>query len=358
MFKQLRKLFFARAADEVEGLLVNAYCTVAEVANPSFALRLHGRRDNTDAEMRHQLGGFFNYVQSLGEGRMTQTRYQVMRHIQRTRHQISFTMAPEDRDALAAWALEANAVVLLPDGHVRDPQGRVLVSSADGSAEPDAIVPFPAAARQRKQATEALLAARGLHPAAPVPPVVAEPELGLRTSTETGRRAIALLAVAMRAESLAAGQDLPAGELERRLPGLRAALSPEEAGFLAAAQPPAEVLPRFSWRYESLRTLEWALGLTDLPWPDQPSDAAPVARVLLERAKEAAAGKLALRPASEILDALDLHYRLHWLLRQAHRDGTTLPTPIDAGVVSERHAALNWLTRFEDANWDDTDTPT
>jgi hypothetical protein len=29
-----------------------------------------------------------------------------------------------------------------------------------------------------------------------------------------------------------------------------------------------------------------------------------------------------------------------------------------AGVVAERHHALNWLTCLGDADWDDVDTPT
>jgi hypothetical protein len=31
---------------------------------------------------------------------------------------------------------------------------------------------------------------------------------------------------------------------------------------------------------------------------------------------------------------------------------------LDPGVIQERHHALNWLVRFEDAEWDDVDTPT
>jgi hypothetical protein len=234
----------------------------------------------------------------------------------------------------------------------------VRVASSDGSAEPEAAVPFPAAAWQRKAATEALLAARGLRPASTLPPVAAEPELRLRTAAEAGHRAIALLAVAIRAESLASGNALPVEELERKLTGLRDALSPQEAAFLRNEAPSLGELPQFSWRYESLRTLEWALGLADLPWPDQPCDAAPVARALLERVDDAAGGELSLRPAAEMLDALDLCYRLHWLVRQARLDGKPLPAGVDPGVVSERHHALNWLTCFENAGWDETDTPT
>jgi hypothetical protein len=358
MFRQLKKLFTPRPAANTDDLLVNAYSTLATVPEPAFAHQLHARRDDTDPEMREQLGGFLRYLQSLGKGKMSTTRYHAMRHVQRTRHQLSFSVPRQQSAALAEWALEANALLLLPDGQLRDPHLKVLVSTRDGAAEPDAVVPYPAEAWRRKAATEALLAARDLHPADTLPPLVAEPELRLRPVAEVGSRAVALLAVALRAESLAAGKAVPLAELERKLPGVLQALSPLETAFMQAEQPETADLTAFSWRYESLLTLEWALGLAELPWPDGPCDAAATSRTLLERAEEAVGAKARLRPAAEILDALDLHYRLHWLVRQSRIDGKPLPAGIDAGVVSERHHALNWLTRFEDSDWDQTDTPT
>ena len=75
------------------------------------------------------------------------------------------------------------------------------------------------------------------------------------------------------------------------------------------------------------------------------------------RTNELVAGA-ALRSTSEILDALDLHFRLHWAARQAGLDKEDPPAELDSGVISERHYALNWLVCFEDADWDDVDTPT
>ncbi len=37
---------------------------------------------------------------------------------------------------------------------------------------------------------------------------------------------------------------------------------------------------------------------------------------------------------------------------------TEAPAGLEGGVVFERHHALNWLTRFGDAEWDDVETPT
>ena len=79
------------------------------------------------------------------------------------------------------------------------------------------------------------------------------------------------------------------------------------------------------------------------------------------RDREAAAqnsGILVNAYCTLILDALDLHYRLHWYVRQMKLDGQEPPPGLEGGVIQERHHALNWLVRFEDRDWDDVDTPT
>src|SRR2546429_7106135 len=54
-----------------------------------------------------------------------------------------------------------------------------------------------------------------------------------------------------------------------------------------------------------------------------------------------------MRPDSEILDALDQHYRLHWIVRQAQVQQQPAPAGLNADVLMERHHALNWLVLFE-----------
>ena len=61
---------------------------------------------------------------------------------------------------------------------------------------------------------------------------------------------------------------------------------------------------------------------------------------------------------SRILDALDLHYRLDWAPTDARINTRAAPASLEAGVVFERHHALNWLTCFGDADGDDVQTPT
>lgn len=67
---------------------------------------------------------------------------------------------------------------------------------------------------------------------------------------------------------------------------------------------------------------------------------------------------VALKPVSELLDALDLHYRLHWITTDFRMKDKQPPASIISDVIQERHYALNWLTNFENADWDDVDTPT
>ena len=65
-----------------------------------------------------------------------------------------------------------------------------------------------------------------------------------------------------------------------------------------------------------------------------------------------------LRPVGELLDALDTTFCLHWVTTEASVRKVQPPAGLEPGVISERHHALNWLTRFEDADWDEVTTPT
>ena len=119
------------------------------------------------------------------------------------------------------------------------------------------------------------------------------------------------------------------------------------------------VVVEFSWRYEALFLLQWALGLVDeLPLPRSICDAPQVERIMLDTDDNDLVGNAGLRPAKDILDALDLHFRLHWAARNAELGERDSPENLDAGIILERHYALNWLVHFEDAGWDEVDTST
>ena len=64
-----------------------------------------------------------------------------------------------------------------------------------------------------------------------------------------------------------------------------------------------------------------------------------------------------LRPPSEILDATDLIYRIHWADVDARLNNRETPGGLHAGIIYERHYTLNWLTWYAE-DWDDITTDT
>jgi len=101
----------------------------------------------------------------------------------------------------------------------------------------------------------------------------------------------------------------------------------------------------------------YSLLVLDLDLPGQSGRA--VLQTLLQAGDlQGALHAARMRPDSEILDALDLHYRLHWIVRQAQVQQQPAPAGLNADVLMERHHALNWLVLFEGNDWDDVDTPT
>ena len=357
MLNRIKQLFSPK--DTSHHILINAYCTVAEVPKPGFPHVLNVRRDLSDPELQPHLNGFMNHLAKAGEGRMTQVRYHVIRHIQRVRLHLSLAIEADAMDSFAAWAQAANAIVFMVDGSVRDPQGRVLLPATGDSGDPQAVVPYPPQAWQRKARSDALLEGRKISVPTTLPPLVSEPELRLRTPEDVLRRMLALFVVAIRAESLAGDRAIAVDDLKSRFPPAFAGLTDAERAFLAQEAPSEQETTQFLWRYEAILVLQWVLGLQDaLPFPDAICDVAAISRTVIERGTDGLRKQLAMRPAAEILDALDLQYRLHWATRQAILKKTADPAGLNDGVLQERHYALNWLVHFEDRDWDEVDTPT
>jgi hypothetical protein len=357
MLNRLKQLFSPK--DISNHVLLNAYITVADAPKPDFPHVLNGRRDLSDADMSPHLNSFMHYLAAQNQGRMTRTRYHVIRHLQRTQQHLSFAIDPADMAAFHQWAQAANALVFMQDGSVRDPQGRVLLAVSGEDGDANAVIPYPPQAWQRKARTEAQLAEHQVDVPDSLPPLVSEPELRLRAPEDILRRMLALFVVAIRAESLTSKNPITVDDLQQRFPPAFANLTDAERAFLAQEAPAEQEITQFLWRYEAILVLQWALGLQDaLPFADAICDVSSISGKVIERGTEGLRKQLAGRTASEILDALDLHYRLHWASRQAILKKTPVPAGLNDGVLQERHHALNWLVRFEDREWDDVETPT
>lgn len=349
----------ATASASAETLLVNAYATLRDLPPLGFPHRPLGSRDHSDPELAPHLDGFIGYVMGRGDGQMSAARYHLWRHLQRVRTHASFSVATDDLAPMEAWALAANAVLFLPDGSVRAPDLKVLIS-AEGETDPAAALPHPPDAVARRARTLARLTGLEPTPPASMPPALGEGELALHTPAEVFRRALALFAVAAQAQARSTGAEpIPAGQRACNPVGFEA-LTPREAAFVQGGVP--EEATAMTWRYEAANTLLWALGVeaARIAESDRMIDVDALWFSVAPLATEADPPGLRPRPAGEILDALDRTWREHWIVRQARQKGLPLDG-LDGDVVAERHVALNWLTGFQNdfgTPWDAIDTPT
>lgn len=337
-------------------VLVNIYATRRTLPPLEFPHAPIARRDRTDPELAGHLQGFMGFVMQ-GERPMTQSRYHVLRHIERVQNHLSFEVEQSNFDAVARWAIEANGILFLPDGTVRDPTFRILVDPETGEPEAEARLPYPPDAIARKHRHDTGLREGGVLVAATLPPVLGEDEVDLRSARDVMHRAYALAVVAMRAESLHTDDPLSLDALRERLPEGFVELSPVEQRFLDDASAQEQDIVNHVWRYEALWVLAWTLQVVDtLPDPTATCDVRTLIQAMLDADRTALISAGQRRPTAEILDALDVHLRLHWAAREAARTGAPAKD-LDIGVIRERHHALNWMVRFEDAAWDDVDTP-
>jgi hypothetical protein len=343
-----------------EPVLINAYATVRDLPPLGFAHQWHNQRDLSDPELAEHLDGFAGYVMSRHGDQMTTARYHLWRHIQRVRHQVSFSVEADHLGAIEGWAVAANAILFLPDGSIRAPDGAALLTGA-GETDPGAALPYPADAVARREATLARLANLEPRPLAQMPPVLGEAEVVLRPASEALRRALALCCVAVHAEAVETDESDIRPALREFNPVGMASLTPQEKAFIEAASPDAQIALQMRWRYEALNLLLWALGdeAGGIARSDVAADPAKMARAARALALKGEASESSLRPTADILDALDRTWREQWVVRQAQQDGVQ-PVGLDPGVVMERHVALNWLTGFNNepgTGWDDIDTP-
>ncbi|OCA84779.1 DUF4272 domain-containing protein [Pradoshia sp. D12] len=130
--------------------------------------------------------------------------------------------------------------------------------------------------------------------------------------------------------------------------------SPEEKEFIENEEPDQDEYNTYSWKIECNSALLWAINLIpDLPFPHTLSDVETLYDLVLHSTKEELLERASYRDKNEILDALDLLYRLHWAIAETRMNNEEFPIEISPGVVYERRYALNWMINILDEEWDD-----
>jgi Domain of unknown function (DUF4272) len=131
----------------------------------------------------------------------------------------------------------------------------------------------------------------------------------------------------------------------------------KERVFIDDNNPNPRDRAKFSWRYECLTVLLWALGYKDTIPPAHEVCDVPTDVNIIQSQETQLAENSQLRSISEILDMADLYYRLHWAAIELRLKNVS-NSYIDEGLIVERHYALNWLIRYMNQEWDDITTDT
>lgn len=214
---------------------------------------------------------------------------------------------------------------------------------------------------ERRMRSLDVLAENGIYVPAWYPAVEASANITCPSLEEMSRRAIALMGVCIYSECMHGDKpDFEGGQnfLMDFIDNYNSQdyFSPREWKFIHDTAPDKKEANAFTWQYESLYVMAWALGLVEeLEFPDHTCDVPLVVNAL--RKCDSISKLLAKskpRSPRELLDACDLTSCLHWACVSVRRHGLSEPAGMNTGVVIERHKALNWLTGFGNgASWDE-----
>lgn len=187
-----------------------------------------------------------------------------------------------------------------------------------------------------------------------LPPIASSRDTELRSVLEVSNRIHALMVVA------AKGEGIEQEHLDRAIEGKKIYdLTPRESYIIGATELQDHERAYATWRYESLYTLLWAAGImSELKYPSEICNVQEVVGAIVGVSRSDFDGSIDLRSKEEILDQLDLTYRMNWACVNARIKEEEVGGGIHPSIVYERHYALNWLTRYMDSDWDDVQTTT
>lgn len=209
---------------------------------------------------------------------------------------------------------------------------------------------------ERKRRTNAFLKKQNVATLEHLPLVEDFTEARFRDEKEISKRCVVLYGIVFVVHGEASGEEMV--EYFKEF-GLWGDVSPNERKFLENKKVSEKERIEYSWKVECLNVLLWSLKKfeeLDLPidmcdfehiedLPDLSVDPTP----WIERSH--------LRNKEEILNEVDLIYRIHWATRDAELNSRDIPGNFNPGIVFERHYALNWVVMYAD-EWDEITTDT
>lgn len=338
---------------------------------PSYHLR------DVHCDVSNQFLGMYHYVGALPAADAGLQSI-LLKKIETLNSEMSVTadqvLSPAMQQLVYELAQFLNAIVFVPAGGTlsKSPVQHFLDSSLNllldiegntGNGEIDLTIssryfddPMPASAEQlqRKERTEALLAQRGIRVNHHLPVVSDTATTVLRDTQEIIDRIYCLTVLA------AKGEGVEKQILDNKIAALGiTGFTPAEVALYEKEVLTEQERVNTTWRYEGINVLLWALGFADeLVYPSEICDVPAIVDTVINESRPLFESRAALRDTTEILDALDMIYRMHWASVEARLHHQQPEGQLDAGIVYERHYALNWLTNYQEQEWDEVTTDT
>ncbi|PHN01386.1 DUF4272 domain-containing protein [Flavilitoribacter nigricans] len=207
---------------------------------------------------------------------------------------------------------------------------------------------------ERKAKSEAFLETNGIKVNKNLPCSPAAATIDLRALEAVIDRAYALLITAVKGEGIEQ-EHLNRAVADKKIDSF----SPKENYIYRATSLDERERAYATWRYESLYTMLWALGKMDeLKYPNEICEVQTVVGKIFHPSRAEFESSVALRSKSEILDELDRTFRMNWACVDARIKGQAVSGNINPAIIYERHYSLNWLTNYQDQDWDDVQTNT
>lgn len=336
-----------------------------------------------ERDFQEHLNGFANYAREQGmerAGEYNPAIHSVFQHITRVRRHYVFEREEGcDLSEFTQWATTANAIFFMPDGSVRNGEGKDLLDPANADENHLVTAPTTAQAQARRDRIRGRLWEEGVRISPFLPPVISEPEVVLRRPDDVLDRAKALAVVA------SAALNVVDGEAVVDVADMRTAattFTPEETTFLDAverfnshgsADYPAELREhaiQLRWGFVAADMLAWVIGVTD----SDPFELIAPEPTALCTTLDAVTSPSELKPHSleDICDAWEYTFSMRWFavdqaLKANQSNHTELAKvvqpngfhlePVQGSILLERHRALSWLLN-PNVPYQDTDLST